>query len=49
LAAAKLSNSEAAELLSIREDAAAKRYLRALARLRLILSLMPGGLAELRA
>jgi RNA polymerase sigma-70 factor (ECF subfamily) len=44
----QLSNSEAAELLSIQEDAAAKRYLRALGRLRQILSKMPGGLEELR-
>jgi RNA polymerase sigma-70 factor (ECF subfamily) len=44
----QLSNAEAAELLGIREDAAAKRYLRALGRLRQILSEMPGGLAELR-
>jgi RNA polymerase sigma-70 factor, ECF subfamily len=44
----QLSNSEAADLLTIQEDAAAKRYLRALGRLRRILSEMPGGLAELR-
>jgi RNA polymerase sigma-70 factor (ECF subfamily) len=44
----QISNSEAAELLNIGEDAAAKRYLRALGRLRQILSEMPGGLSELR-
>src|SRR5262245_47281633 len=44
----QLSNCEAAVLLNIQEDAAAKRYLRALGRLRQILSEMPGGLAELR-
>jgi len=44
----QLSNSEAAELLGIQGDAAAKRYLRALSRLRQILSEMPGGLTELR-
>jgi RNA polymerase sigma-70 factor (ECF subfamily) len=44
----QLSNSEAAALLNIQEDAAAKRYLRALGRLRQILSEMSGGLAELR-
>ena len=43
-----LSNAEAAELLGIRHDAAAKRYLRALGRLRQILSELPGGLGELR-
>jgi RNA polymerase sigma-70 factor (ECF subfamily) len=44
----QLTNREAAQLLSIHEPAAAKRYLRALGRLRVILSEMPGGLAELR-
>jgi len=44
----QLSNAEAAELLRIQEGAAAKRYMRALGRLRQILSEMPGGLAELR-
>jgi len=44
----QMSNLEAAQLLGIQERAAAKRYLRALERLRQILSEMPGGLAELR-
>jgi RNA polymerase sigma-70 factor (ECF subfamily) len=44
----QLSNMEAAQVLGIEERAAAKRYLRALARLKEILSNMPGGLTELR-
>jgi RNA polymerase sigma-70 factor (ECF subfamily) len=40
----QLTNAEAAELLGIKEAAAGKRYLRALERLREILSAMPGGL-----
>src|SRR5687767_4629454 len=44
----QLSNAEAAQVLGIQERAAAKRYLRALQRLREILSEMPGGLTELR-
>jgi RNA polymerase sigma-70 factor (ECF subfamily) len=44
----QLSNPEAAQLLGIQERAAAKRYLRALQRLKEILSQMPGGLTELR-
>jgi RNA polymerase sigma-70 factor (ECF subfamily) len=44
----QLSNVEAAQLLGIQERAAAKRYLRALERLRGILSEMPGGLTEVR-
>ncbi len=44
----QLSNGEAAEVLGIEERAAAKRYLRALQRLRKILSDMPGGLTEMR-
>jgi RNA polymerase sigma-70 factor, ECF subfamily len=44
----QLSNAEAGEVLGIQERAAAKRYLRALERLREILSEMPGGLTELR-
>ena len=44
----QLSNAEAAQLLGIQERAAAKRYLRALERLRKILSEMPGGLTEVR-
>ena len=43
-----LTGSEAAQVLGIREDAASKRYLRALGRLREILSDMPGGLTGLR-
>jgi RNA polymerase sigma-70 factor (ECF subfamily) len=44
----QLSNLETAQLLGIQERAAAKRYLRALERLRQILSEMPGGLTEVR-
>ena len=44
----QLTNAEAAQVLGIQERAAAKRYLRALERLREILSEMPGGLTELR-
>ena len=44
----QLSNAEAAEVLGIQERAAAKRYLRALQRLKAILAAMPGGLTELR-
>ena len=44
----QLTNDEAAEVLGIQERAAAKRYLRALERLRILLSAMPGGLTELR-
>jgi RNA polymerase sigma-70 factor (ECF subfamily) len=44
----QLSNAEAAQVLGIQERAAAKRYLRALRRLKEILSQMPGGLTELR-
>ena len=44
----QLSNAEAAQVLGIQERAAAKRYLRALQRLRELLSEMPGGLTELR-
>jgi RNA polymerase sigma-70 factor (ECF subfamily) len=44
----QLSNREAAQLLGIQERAAAKRYLRALERLKQILSDMPGGLTEMR-
>ena len=43
-----LTNAEAAEVLGIQERAAAKRYLRALERLKQILSEMPGGLTEVR-
>jgi RNA polymerase sigma-70 factor (ECF subfamily) len=44
----QLSNREAADVLGIQERAAAKRYLRALERLKQILSAMPGGLTEVR-
>ena len=44
----QLSNAEAAQVLGIQERAAAKRYLRALHRLKEILSDMPGGLTEMR-
>jgi RNA polymerase sigma-70 factor (ECF subfamily) len=44
----QLSNAEAAQVLGIQERAAAKRYLRALQRLKEILSRMPGGLTEMR-
>jgi RNA polymerase sigma-70 factor, ECF subfamily len=44
----QLSNLEAAQLLGIQERATAKRYLRALERLKQILSEMRGGLTEVR-
>jgi RNA polymerase sigma-70 factor (ECF subfamily) len=44
----QLTTSEAAQVLGIQEDAAAKRYMRALVRLREMLADMPGGLTELR-
>jgi len=44
----QLTNAEAAQLLGIQEKAAAKRYVRALDRLREALSDMPGGLSGLR-
>jgi RNA polymerase sigma-70 factor (ECF subfamily) len=44
----QLSNAEAAEVVGIQERAAAKRYLRALERLKQLLSELPGGLSELR-
>jgi RNA polymerase sigma-70 factor (ECF subfamily) len=44
----QLTNAEAAQVLGIQERAAAKRYLRALERLKGILSEMPGGLTEVR-
>ena len=40
----QLSNAEAARVLGLQEPAAAKRYVRALKRLRLILDARPGGL-----
>lgn len=44
----QLTSAEAAQVLGIRERAAAKRYTRALERLREILADMPGGLTEFR-
>jgi len=44
----QLTNAEAAAVLHIEERAAAKRYLRALKRLKDILAAMPGGLTEVR-
>jgi RNA polymerase sigma-70 factor (ECF subfamily) len=44
----QLTNAEAAQVLGIHADAAAKRHLRALRRLREMLADMPGGLTELR-
>jgi RNA polymerase sigma-70 factor (ECF subfamily) len=44
----QLTSSEAAQVLGIQERAAAKRYLRALERLKNILSQLLGGLTELR-
>lgn len=44
----QLSNAEAAQVLDIQEGAAAKRHLRALRRVKDVLSDMPGGLTEVR-
>jgi RNA polymerase sigma-70 factor (ECF subfamily) len=44
----QLTTAEAAQVLGIQQPAAAKRYLRAIGRLKEILSEMPGGLTELR-
>ena len=44
----QLTSTEAAQVLGIQERAAAKRYLRALERLRELLAEMPGGLTGLR-
>jgi RNA polymerase sigma-70 factor (ECF subfamily) len=44
----QLTNAEAAVVLGIQERAAAKRYVRALKRLKDILAALPGGLTELR-
>jgi RNA polymerase sigma-70 factor (ECF subfamily) len=44
----QLTSPEAAEVLGIQERAAAKRYTRALERLREVLAEMPGGLTEIR-
>jgi RNA polymerase sigma-70 factor (ECF subfamily) len=43
----QLTNAEAAQVLCIHERAAAKRYVRALKRLKEMLAQMPGGLSEL--
>jgi RNA polymerase sigma-70 factor (ECF subfamily) len=43
-----LTRAEAAQVLNLSEAAAAKRYLRALERLREVLALLPGGLEEFR-
>ena len=43
----QLSNQECARVLGIGESAATKRYIRALTRLREVLSALPGGLEEL--
>ena len=44
----QLTSAEAAQVLGIQERAAAKRYLRALERLKAVLSEMSGGLTEVR-
>jgi len=44
----QLTSSEAAQVLGIQERAAAKRYLRALERLRELLADTLGGLTEIR-
>jgi RNA polymerase sigma-70 factor, ECF subfamily len=44
----QLTNAEAAQVVGIQERAAAKRYLRALERLKTILSELPGGLSVVR-
>lgn len=44
----QLTSAEAAQVLGIEERAAAKRYLRALARLKNILAASPGGMAAMR-
>ena len=43
----ELTSAEAAQVLAINEDAAAKRYVRALRRLRAVLADLPGGLEGL--
>jgi RNA polymerase sigma-70 factor (ECF subfamily) len=43
----QLTTPEVAQVLGIKEAAAGKRYLRALKRLKEILSSMPGGMREL--
>jgi RNA polymerase sigma-70 factor (ECF subfamily) len=44
----QLTNAEAAAVLAIQKEAAAKRYVRALRRLKDVLAAMPGGLTEVR-
>jgi RNA polymerase sigma-70 factor (ECF subfamily) len=44
----QLTSAEAAQVLGIQERAAAKRYLRALERLRELMSEVPGGLTGFR-
>ncbi|HLJ97860.1 MAG TPA: sigma-70 family RNA polymerase sigma factor [Gemmataceae bacterium] len=43
----ELTSAEAAQVLEIEEEAAAKRYVRALRRLKKILAMMPGGIEDL--
>ena len=43
----ELSRAETAQVLGISEEAGAKRYMRALRRLKAILAVQPGGLADL--
>jgi RNA polymerase sigma-70 factor (ECF subfamily) len=45
----QLSRAETAQVLGISEAATAKRYLRALARLKETLAQLPGGLEELQS
>ncbi len=45
----QLSNAEAAEVLSLQESAASKRYIRALRRIKEILKSLPGGIEELES
>ena len=44
----QLTNGEAAQVLGIQERAAAKRYVRALKRLKEMLAELPGGLTGLK-
>jgi RNA polymerase sigma-70 factor (ECF subfamily) len=44
----QLSWAETAQTMGISEGAASKRYVRALSRLRAILTALPGGLEDLR-
>jgi RNA polymerase sigma-70 factor (ECF subfamily) len=45
----QLTNGEAAQVLGIQERAAAKRYVRALRRLKQVLADLPGGLTGLKS